>query len=136
MPFALPPVPIALVAYDGSAQKCRSADIAVTSLTVKLTKHKTGDHYVITSNLQNVGGHTQQPNIVQRVELLRGGIVLVPQTLPPLDAGVTYPVSFALDRPVAERGNPLVLTVRYVAGAATSAVNNCSGANDSLTKTF
>ncbi len=135
MPFAFLAVPIALVASEGPAI-CRSADIAVTSLTVKVIKHKTSDHYVVTSNVQNVGRHTQQPNTVQRVELLRGGIVLAPQALPALDAGVTYPVSFSLDRPATERGVPLELTIRYVAGTQAGPHNNCSGANDSLTKTF
>ena len=133
--FANRSVPIAIVAY-ADAQACRAADIAVTSLSVKVVKHKTGDHYIITGNVQNVGHHTQEPGVQQQVELLRDGIVVLPQVLPPLDKDVVYPVSFALDRPVIERGTPLVLTLRYVAASKTPANENCSGANDSLTKTF
>ncbi len=102
----LPPVPSAYVAYLDATPGCPAADIAVTSLGVKVTKHSTSDHYVITGNVQNVGHHAQQPSVQQRVELLRDGKVLVPQTLPPLDADVVYPVSFSLDRPATERGTP------------------------------
>jgi hypothetical protein len=132
----LPPAPSAFVAYLDAAPSCPAADIAVTSLSVKVMKHKTGDHYVVSGNVQNVGHHTQQANIQQRVELLRDGKVLVPQALPPLDADVVYPVSFSLDRPVSERGTPLVLTLRYVPSGKAARSEDCSNANDALTKTF
>jgi len=131
-----PPAPSAFVAYVDAAPSCPAADIAVTSLTVKVLKHKTSDHYVVTGNVQNVGHHTQAANFQQRVELLRDGKVLLPQPLPPLDADVVYPVSFALDRPASERGTPLVLTLRYVPSAKTARAEDCSNANDALTKTF
>jgi hypothetical protein len=126
----------AYVEYLDAAPSCTAADIAVTSLTVKVQKHRSADHYVVTGNVQNVGHHTQQANVQQHVELVRAGKVLVPQTLPPLDADVVYPVSFALDRPVAERGTPLVLTLRYVQEGKAKPLEDCSHANDSLTKTF
>jgi hypothetical protein len=132
----LPPAPSAYVAYRDAAPSCPAADIAVTSLGVKVTKHSVSDHIVVTGNVQNVGHRTQQPNVQQHVELLRDGKVLVPQTLPPLDADVVYPVSFSLDRPVAQRGTPLVLTLRYVADGKSSRAQDCSNANDALTKTF
>jgi len=127
-----------LMPYVEPAPSCRAADIAVTSLTVKVLKHRgKPDHYVVSGNVQNVGHHTQQAGIDQRVELLRDGKLLAPQSLPALDADVVYPVSFSLDRPIAERGQPLQLTLRYVlAQKASSPAENCSGANDSLTKTF
>jgi hypothetical protein len=132
----LPPAPSAFVAYLDAAPSCPAADIAVTSLSVKVTKHSASDHYVVTGNVQNVGHHTQSPSVQQRVELLRDGNVLVPQTLPPLDADVVFPVSFSLDRPATERGKPLVLTLRYVPVGKPSPAQDCSHANDSLTKTF
>jgi hypothetical protein len=134
--FASETVPIAYVAYADATPACRAADIAVTSLSVKVSKHKTVDHYVVTGNVQNVGHHTQAATVQQHVELLRDGIVVVPQVLPPLDKDIVYPVSFSLDRPAIDRGTPLVLTLRYVAASKTPVSENCSGANDSLTKTF
>jgi hypothetical protein len=132
----LPPVPSAYVAYIEPAPSCPAADIAITSLSVKVTKRGPSDHYVVTGNVQNVGHYTQHPNVQQRVELLRDNKLLVPQTLPPLDADVVYPVSFSLDRPASERGTPLVLTLRYVSVGKASPAQDCSHDNDSLTKTF
>ncbi|MGB8267672.1 MAG: hypothetical protein WCE44_15210 [Candidatus Velthaea sp.] len=132
-PVTLP----AVIAYVDSAPGCRAADIAVTDLSAKVIKqHGKSDHYLITGNVKNVGHHTQAVGTTQRVELVRDGKVLAPEPIPALDADVSYIVSFSLDRPVSERGKPLVLTLRYVLDDKSAPKNDCSNANDSLTKTF
>jgi hypothetical protein len=124
-------------ASPSPATTCTAADPAVTNLTSQLFKKRGGvDHYVITTTVTNVGPQSQTPDITQRVELLRDGVVLAPQTLPALGAGVAYKLAFAVDRPAAERSQPLTVTVRYVLSSGDAAFNACNRSNDEITKTF
>lgn len=128
---------LADVASPAPAPTCAAADPAVTSLTSQLFKKRGGvDHYVITTTVTNVGAQSQTPDITQRVELLRNGAVLAPQTVPALGAGVAYKLAFAVDRPVSERDHPLTVTIRYVLASGDPAHNACDRANDEVTKTF
>ena len=87
------------IASPTPAAACTAADPAVTNLTAKLFKRHDGvDHYVLTTTVTNIGPQSQTPDITQRVELLRDGVVLAPQTLPALGAGVAYKLAFAVDR--------------------------------------
>jgi hypothetical protein len=116
---------------------CTVADPAVTSLTSQLYKKRGGiDHYVITTTVTNIGPQSQTPDITQRVELLRNGVVLAPQSLPALGAGVAYRLAFAVDRPAAERAQPLTVTVRYELVSGDPGLNACNRSNDEVTKTF
>ncbi len=128
----------AIVAVAAPVQRaCPAADPAITDLSAQLIKKSTSpDHYVIATTLSNVGSLGQTPDITQRVELVRNGVVLAPQTVPALDAGVAYPVAFAVYRPVSERSQPLTVTVRYVLETGDAARNACNRANDQRTKTF
>ena len=128
----------ATVAVTAPAQSaCPAADPAITDLSAQLIKKSNApDHYVITTTLSNIGSLGQTPDITQRVELLRNGVVLAPQTVPALDAGVAYPVAFAVYRPAAERSQPLTVTVRYVLQTGDATRNACNRANDQRTKTF
>jgi hypothetical protein len=120
-----------------SPAACAGADAAVTSLTSQLLKKRGGvDHYVITAIVTNVGRESQTPDVEQRIELVRGGKVLAPQTFPALGAGVAYTLAFAVDRPAAERSQPLTVTVRYLLTAGDPARNACNRSNDEMTKTF
>ncbi len=120
------------------AADCATADPAVTSVTSQLFKRRGGvDHYVITATVTNMGKESQTPDITQLVELLRNGVVLAPQTFPALGAGVAYKLAFAIDRPAAERSQPLTVTVRYVLTSGAAAANDaCSRSNDEVTKSF
>jgi hypothetical protein len=124
------------VASPLPAATCAAADPAVTSLTSQLFKRRGGDHYVITATLSNLGARSQTPDITQRVELVRDGAVLAPQTVPALGPGVAYKVAFAVDRPSGERSQPLTVTVRYVLTSGDAAHNACDRSNDEVTKTF
>jgi len=121
----------------GPTQRCRAADPAVTSVSSQLLKKRDGiDHYVITTTVTNLGASSQTPDITQRIELVRNGTVLAPQTFPALAAGVSYKLAFAVDRPATERNEPLVVTVRYVLETGDAQQNACNRANDELTKTL
>jgi hypothetical protein len=131
------PVPFA-AASTTVAAVCAAADPAITDLRSQLIKKRGEvDHYVITATLANVGGQSQTPDIQQRVELVRDGVVLAPQTVPALGQGVAYKVAFAVDRPAAQRSQPLTVTVRYVLVSGDAHQNDaCNSGNDALTKTF
>ena len=119
------------------AAACTAADPAVTNLTSQMFKKRGGvDHYVITTTVTNIGPQSQTPDITQHVELLRDGIVLAPQTLPALGAGVAYKLAFAVDRPASQRAQPLTVTVRYVLTSGDAVDNACNRSNDEITKTF
>lgn len=125
------------VAAPTPAATCAAADPAVTNVVTQQFKKRGGnDHYLITATLTNIGAQSQTPDITQRVELVRNGVVLAPQTVPALGAGVAYKVAFAVDRPTGERGKPLTVTVRYVLVSGDAAHNACDRANDEVTKTF
>jgi hypothetical protein len=116
---------------------CSGADPAVTSLTSQLFKRRDGvDHYVITTTVTNVGPQSQTPDITQRIELVRDGAVLAPQSFPALGAGVAYKLAFAIDRPAAQRSQPLTVTVRYVLTSGDALFNACNRTNDAITKTL
>jgi hypothetical protein len=133
LPFAF----VADVPSPAPSSSCTTADPSVTSLTSQLFKKKGGvDHYVITTTVTNIGPESQTPDIGQRVELLRNGVVLAPQSLPALGAGVAYKLAFAVDRPASERSQPLTVTLRYVLTSGDRARNACDTTNDEITKTF
>jgi hypothetical protein len=116
---------------------CDGADPASTNVTSQLFKRHGGDdHFVITATITNVGRRSQTTDITQRVDLLRGGVVLAPQSVPALGAGVAYKLAFAVDRPSGQRSQPLTLTLRYVLSSGDSARNACNRSNDEITKTF
>ncbi len=120
-----------------ASPNCPGADPAVTSVVSQLIKKRNSpDHYVITTTLTNIGTESQTADITQRVEMVRNGVVLAPQTVPALGAGVAYPLAFAVFRPAAERSQPLTVTIRYVLQAGDAARNACNRSNDELTKTF
>jgi hypothetical protein len=127
----------AQVAGSVPAAGCAGADPAVTSLTAQRFKKRGDvDHYVITTTLSNIGTKSQTPDITQRIELLRDGVVLAPQTVPALGQGVAYKLAFAVDRPAGERSQPLTVTVRYRLTTGDVAQNACNRSNDEITKTF
>lgn len=120
---------------------CHGADISVTDLQIKVIKGSaktaTADRLLITGVFTNVGALPQQPRVNQHAELLRDGNVVAQQPLPPLASGVSYPLQFRIFRDTSQRTDPIEVLVRYVLDD-TGRVrrNNCSQANDSLTKTF
>jgi hypothetical protein len=125
------------VAAPTPAATCAAADPAVTNVAAQLFKRHGGtDHYVITATLTNLGAQSQTPDITQRVELVRDGAVLAPQTVPALGPGVGDRVAFAVDRAAGERAQPLTVTVRYVLTSGDTAHNACNRSNDEVTKTF
>lgn len=116
---------------------CAAADPAITFVGVQLfKKHDAPDHYVITTTLTNIGPQSQTPDITQRVELVRNGAVLAPQVVPALGAGVAYKLAFAVDRPSADRAQPLTVTIRYRLESGDAAHNACDRSNDEVTKMF
>jgi hypothetical protein len=125
------------VASPQPAATCAAADPAVTSLASQRFKKRGGvDHYVITTTVTNLGKESQTPDITQRVELVRNGTVLAPQSLPALGAGVAYTLAFAVDRPANQRSQPLTVTLRYVLTSGDAARNACNRSNDEITKSF
>jgi hypothetical protein len=119
------------------AATCAAADPAVTNVASQRFKRRDGDdHYVITATLTNLGAQSQTPDITQRVELVRNGEVLAPQTVPALGSGVAYKVAFAVNRSAGERAQPLTVTIRYVLTSGDAAHNACDRSNDEVTKTF
>jgi hypothetical protein len=128
---------LADAASPAPSSTCTAADPAVTSLTSQLFKKRGGvDHYVITTTVTNIGPRSQTPDVTQRIELLRKGTVLAPQSLPALAPGVAYKLAFAVDRPADERTQPLTVTIRYVLESGDAAQNACDRSNDEVTKTF
>ncbi|GAC1408205.1 MAG: hypothetical protein NVS3B7_20490 [Candidatus Elarobacter sp.] len=125
-------------ALEGSpAPACAAADPAVTDIRVKLIKkRKAPDHYIITATVTNVGEKPQELGVKQRVELVENGSAVAPQPLPALGAGVDYDVAFAIFRAAEKRKEALPVTVRYVFEKGDATRNNCSTANDALTKSF
>jgi len=129
------------LATPAPAPSCPSSDIAVTDLQIKVIKGSaktaTADRLLITGVFANVGGRSQQPHIAQHAELLRNGAVVASQRLPPLAAGVTYPLQFRIFRDTSQRTDPVEVLVRYVLDDKHHPVrNNCSPTNDSMQKTF
>ncbi|GAC1585470.1 MAG: hypothetical protein NVS3B28_08230 [Candidatus Velthaea sp.] len=59
--------------------------------------------------------------------LVERGAAVAPQPLPPLGTGVQW---------AEQLKEPLPVTIRYVLEKGAGARNNCSTANDTLTKTF
>ena len=130
-----------LLAVVSPASPCPGSDISVTDLQIKVIKGSphtaTADRLLITGVFTNVGSQPQQPHVVQRAELLRDGAVVAQQTLPPLGAGVAYPLQFRIFRATSQRTDPIEVLVRYVIDDKNHAPrNNCSLTNDSLQKTF
>ncbi len=122
-------------------QTCPHSDISVTGLQIKVIKGsaKTATAYrlLITGVFTNVGEQPQQRHIAQHAELLRDGVVVASQPLPPLAAGVAYPLQFRIFRDTSQRTDPIGVLVRYVLDDKRRPVrNNCSPTNDSLQKTF
>jgi hypothetical protein len=119
---------------------CPFADIAVAAIRLKLVKARgvvTSDRLIVTADLVNVGAQGQAPGIRQHAELIRNGAVIAKQPLPALAAGVRYPLAFGIFRDTSQRTDPLEVMVRYVLdGARSPERQNCSAANDRLTKTF
>jgi hypothetical protein len=121
---------------------CPGSDISVTDLQIKVIKGnaKTAtadDRLLITGTFTNVGTESQQPNLEQHAELLRDGVVVATQPLPALGAHVAYPLQFRIFRATSQRTDPVMVLVRYVLDDKRRPQrNNCSGANDSLQKTF
>jgi hypothetical protein len=123
------------------ASPCPGSDISVTDLQIKVikgsTRTATADRLLITGVFTNIGTEPQQAKIVQRAELLRDGAVVAQQPLPPLAAGVAYPLQFRIFRSTSQRTDPVEVLVRYVLDNKDHAPrNNCSRTNDSLQKTF
>ncbi len=123
------------------ASPCPGSDISVTDLQIKVikgnTRTATADRLLITGVFTNIGSEPQQPHVVQRAELLRDGAVVAQQPLPPLAAGVAYPLQFRIFRATSQRTDPVEVLVRYVLDEKNHVNrNNCSRTNDSLQKTF
>lgn len=130
-----------LAVVSPTASPCPGSDISVTDLQIKVIKGSThtatADRLLITGVFTNVGSQPQQPTVVQRAELLRDGAVVAQQPLPPLAAGVAYPLQFRIFRATSQRTDPIEVLVRYVLEDKNHAHrNNCSRTNDSLQKTF
>ena len=120
---------------------CPGADISVSSLQIKVIKGSaktaTADRLLITGVFTNVGAQAQLPHVTQHAELLRDGSVVAKQPLPPLAAGVSYPLQFRIFRDTSHRTDPIEVLVRYVLDDKRLAQrNDCATTNDSLTKTF
>jgi hypothetical protein len=130
---ATPPAP--------PAPTCHGGDISVTDLRIKLIKGSartaTADRLLITGDFTNVGSMAQEPRVAQHAELVRNGVVVASQPLPPLAAGVTYPLQFRIFRDTSQRTDPVQVLVRYVLDAKHRVDrNDCLATNDSLTKIF
>ena len=130
-----------VLALATPAPACAGADISVTDLQIKVIKGSartaTADRLLITGVFSNVGTEAQQAHIAQHAELLRNGVVVATQQLPPLEAGVAYPLQFRIFRDTSQRTDPVEVLVRYVLDDKRHPLrNNCSPVNDSLTKTF
>lgn len=130
-----------ILAYTATAPICRGADISVTDLQIKVVNgsHRSADsdRLLITGVFTNIGMLPQQPHVAQHAELVRDGNVVARQPLPALAAGVARPLYFRIKRETSQRTDPLEVLVRYVLDDKHHALrNNCSLANDSLTKTF
>jgi len=120
---------------------CGAADISVTDLQIKIIKGSaktaTEDRLLITGVFTNVGMQPQEAHVAQHAELLRDGAVVTTQPLPPLGAGVVYPLQFRIFRDTSQRTDPIQVLVRYVLDDKHRAPrNNCSPTNDSLQKNF
>jgi hypothetical protein len=123
------------------AALCSGGDISVTDLRIKLIKGSsrttTADRILITGDFTNVGAAPQEARVAQHAELLRNGAVVASQPLPPLAAGVTYPLQFRIFRDTSQRTDPIQVLVRYVLDDKHHmARDNCVATNDSLTKMF
>jgi hypothetical protein len=130
-----------MLAVASPTPPCPGADISVTDLQIKVIKGSaraaTADRLLITGVFTNVGAQPQQAGVTQHAELLRAGSVIAKQALPPLASGVAYPLQFRIFRDTSQRTDPIEVLVRYVLDDKHRAPrNNCSGTNDSLTKTF
>jgi hypothetical protein len=134
-------VVLATMLGTASAAPCSGGDISVTDLRIKLIKGSsrttTADRILITGDFTNVGTAPQEARVAQHAELLRNGAVVASQPLPPLAAGVTYPLQFRIFRDTAQRTDPIQVLVRYVLDDKhRMARDNCVATNDSLTKMF
>jgi len=130
-----------VLALASPAPPCPGSDISVTDLQIKVIKGSaraaTADRLLITGVFANIGTAAQEPHVAQHAELLRDGAVIARQQLPPLAAGVTYPLQFRIFRATSQRTDPIEVLVRYVLDDKRRARrNDCSPTNDSLTKMF
>ena len=129
------------LAMASPAPPCTGSDISVTDLQIKVIKGSaktaTADRLLITGVFSNIGQLPQERHVAQHAELLRDGNVVAKQPLPPLAAGVAYPLQFRIFRETSQRTDPVEVLVRYVLDDPKRAPrNNCTRVNDSLTKTF
>lgn len=120
---------------------CSGGDISVTALRINVIKGSartaTADRLLITGDFTNVGGRSQEPHTAQHAEILRDGVVIGTQALPSLAKDVTYPLQFRIFRDTTHRTDPIAVIVRYVLDDKKITMrNNCTGANDSMSKTF
>lgn len=131
---------VGLVFAQTGPPPCPGADISVTAIRLKTIKARgavTADRLIVTADLVNVGKSGQAPGIRQHAELIRSGSVIAKQPLPPLGAGVRYPLAFGIFRDRSESKDPLDVMVRYVLDSGSvPKQQNCDSGNDRLTKTF
>ena len=128
-----------LVAFAATAAPtpCPS-DLLVASPRLRIVRaaDKVFDNYVVTVDVTNRGTSPQPDFTRQHLALVRDGVVIGTQPVPPLDANENYAAAFRVQL-VHEGGRrPFVVEFRYVLDSKNAPRANCTSANDRLTATL
>lgn len=125
-------------ALGSPAPACTGPDVTIKNVRYSTFRGNgtSPDRIVIVAQVVNVGTLPQTPGVVQHVELLHDGQVVVAERVRALRVGERYVVALRMFRPESQRKEPLDVIVRYVPDDRRARGENCSTANDSLQKIF
>ncbi len=118
------PCPADLLVADPRLNVVRAADRAM-------------DNYIVTVDVRNRGVAGQTADVLQHLELIRGGAVIGSQPIPPLGVAQDYVAAFRLQLPHVGQRPPFEVVFHHVIDSkAGAARNNCTSVNDRLAATL
>jgi hypothetical protein len=126
----------ALVAAQPTA--CPS-DLLVANPSVTVVKAQQHGlyNYVVTVDVKNQGTAAQRKDIAQHLDVLVNNKASGTQPIPGLGANENYAAAFRFQLPRPKHSNvPLVVTFHYVMDSKSLPGENCTTADDTVTKTL
>lgn len=114
-----------------AAPGCTGADPAITSVAVKaMSSDGSINNYNLSGTVVNVGGLAQAPDVLQFVDIYKGGVKLDSRGIPPLKPGESYTFAYASSRSSEAGTGSTVLRFALDGGAqATAGSIECDRAN-------
>jgi len=118
-------------AAASAAAGCTGADPAILSVAVKdMTPVGAVNHYALSGTVVNVGSVAQAPDVLQFVDIYKGGVKLDSRGIPPLSAGQSYTFAYDSSRSSEAGAGSTVLRFALDGGAqATPGSVDCDRAN-------